>query len=229
MDPILELHDSNGATLTNDDWRTGGQEAEILASGIAPSDDHESAIIRTVPAGSFTAIIRGKNGEFGLGLIEVYDIGTTTSAAAEEERAERSGEPDAPQATVELGNLSVRAEVEGADNILIDGIIMQGGNPKRVLFRALGPSIQSGGQPVPGTLQDPTMEVRDGNGGLLLANDDWQQAPNASEIQATGLAPSNNKESAVLLSLPAGNYTSVVRGANDPVGIALSETYKLDN
>jgi hypothetical protein len=229
MDPILELHDSNGTTLTNDDWRTGGQEAEIQASGIAPSDDRESAIIRTVPAGSFTAIIRGKNGEFGLGLIEVYDIGTTTSAAAEEERAERPGEPNAPEAAIELGNLSVRADVQTGDNILIDGIIMQGGNPKRILFRALGPSIQSGGQPVPGRLQDPTMEVRDGNGGLLRSNDDWQQAQNASEIQATGLAPSNSKESAVLLSLPAGNYTSVVRGANNTFGIALSETYKLDN
>jgi hypothetical protein len=123
----------------------------------------------------------------------------------------------------------VRADVQTGDNILIDGIIMQGGNPKRILFRALGPSIQSGGQPVPGTLQNPTMEVRDGNGGLIRSNDDWQQATNASEIQATGLAPSNSKESAVLLSLPAGNYTSVVRGVNNTTGIALSETYKLDN
>jgi hypothetical protein len=229
MDPILELHDSNGTTLTNDNWRTGGQQAEIQASGIAPSDDRESAIIRTVSAGSFTAVIRGANNTTGIGLIEVYDIGTTTSAAAEEERAERPGEPDAPEAAIELGNLSVRADVQTGDNILIDGIIMQGGNPKRVLFRALGPSIQSGGQPVPGTLQNPTMEVRDGNGGLLRSNDDWQQAQNASEIQATGLAPSNSKESAVLLSLPAGNYTSVVRGVNDTTGIALSETYKLDN
>jgi hypothetical protein len=229
MDPILELHDSNGATLTNDNWRTGGQEGEIQASGIAPSDDRESAIIRTVPAGSFTAVIRGANNTTGIGLIEVYDLGTITSAAAEEERAEQPNEPNAPEAAIELGNLSVRADVQTADNILIDGIIMQGGNPKRILFRALGPSIQSGGQPVPGTLQNPIMEVRDGNGALLRSNDDWQQAPNASEIQATGLAPSNSKESAVLLSLPAGNYTSVVRGVNNTTGIALSETYKLDN
>jgi hypothetical protein len=232
MDPILELHDSNGATLTNDNWRTGGQENEIQNSGLAPSDDRESAIIRTVPAGSFTAIIRGANNTTGIGLIEIYDIGSTTSAAAEEAKAERAREPDSPdspEATIELGNLSVRGDVQTGDNILIDGIIMQGGTPKRILFRALGPSIQSGGQPVPGTLQDPTMEVRDGNGDLLRSNDDWQQAPNASEIQNTGLAPSNNKESAVLLMLPAGNYTSVVRGVGSATGIALSETYKLDN
>jgi hypothetical protein len=232
MDPILELHDSNGATLTNDNWRTGGQENEIQNSGLAPSDDRESAIIRTVPPGGFTAIIRGANNTTGIGLIEIYDLGSSTFAAAEEAKAEGAREPDAPDspdATIELGNLSVRGDVQTGDNILIDGIIMQGGTPKRILYRALGPSIQSGGQPVPGTLQDPTMEVRDRNGNLLRANDDWQQAPNASEIQNTGLAPSNNKESAVLLSLPAGNYTSVVRGVGNTTGIALSETYKLDN
>jgi hypothetical protein len=229
MDPILELHDSNGATLTNDNWRTGGQETEIQQSGLAPTDDRESAIIRSVPAGNFTAIIRGANNTTGIGLIEVYDLGTVTSAAAEEEKLEGRSAPNAPEAAVELGNLSVRAEVQSGDNILIDGIIMQGGNPKRILFRALGPSVQSNGQPVPGTLQDPNLEVRDANGVQLRFNDDWQQAPNAAEIQATGLAPSNPKESAILLSLPAGNYTSIVRGVNNTTGIALSETYKLDN
>ena len=224
MDPVLELHDSNGQTITNDDWRMGGQQGEIQASGLAPSDDREAAIIRTVPPGNFTAIIRGANNTTGIGLIEVYDLGSV--AAAEQE--ERTG-PDAAEATIELGNLSVRADVQTGDNILIDGIILRGGAAKRVLFRALGPSIRSNNQPVPGTLQDPTLEVRDANGTQLRANDDWQQAPNASEIQATGLAPSNNKESAILLSLSAGNYTSIVRGVNNTTGIALSETYKLDN
>ena len=232
MDPILELHDSNGQTITNDNWRTGGQETEIQQSGLAPSDDRESAIIRSVPAGNFTAIIRGANNTTGIGLIEVYDLGTVTTAEAEEEKlAERPAPdaPDAPDAVVELGNLSVRADVQTGDNVLIDGIILRGGNPKRVLFRALGPSVQSNGQPVPGTLQDPNLEVRDANGIQLRFNDDWQQAPNATEIQNTGLAPSNPKESAILLSLPAGNYTSIVRGVNNTTGIALSETYKLDN
>jgi hypothetical protein len=213
MDPILELHDSNGQTLTNDNWRTGGQETEIQQSGLAPTDDRESAIIR------------GANNTPGIGLIEVYDLGTV--ATAEEE--ERFEQPSAPEAAIELGNLSVRADVQTGDNILIDGIILRGGNPKRVLFRALGPSIQSNGNPLPGTLQNPTMEVHDSNGTLLRSNDDWQQAPNASEIQSTGLAPSDSRESAVLLSLTAGNYTSVVRGVNDTTGIALSETYKLGN
>ncbi len=225
MDPILELHDSNGQTITNDNWRTGGQEAEIQQSGLAPSDDREAAIIRTVPAGNFTAIIRGANNTTGIGLIEVYDLGTVASA----EKEEKIEQPEVTAAAIELGNLSVRANVQTDDNILIDGIILRGGNPKRVLFRALGPSIQSNGNPVPGTLQDPTLELRDANGAQLQSNDDWQQASNASDIQATGLAPSDPKESAILMSLPAGNYTSLVRGVNRTTGIALSEAYKLDN
>jgi hypothetical protein len=225
MDPILELHDSNGQTITNDNWRAGGQETEIQQSGLAPADDREAAIIRTVPAGNFTAIIRGANDTTGIGLIEVYDLGTITSAE-EEERFER---PDAPAAAIELGNLSVRANVQTDDNVLIDGIILRGGNPKRVVFRALGPSLKSNGNPVPGTLQNPTMELHDQNGVLLQSNDDWEQASNASEIQATGLAPSDPKESAILMSLTSGNYTTIVRGVDRTTGIALNEAYKLNN
>ncbi|MEY2572811.1 MAG: hypothetical protein QOJ87_1024 [Verrucomicrobiota bacterium] len=226
MDPVLELHDSNGATLTNDNWRTGGQETEIQQSGLAPADDHEAAIIRTVPAGNYTAVISGAGNSSGIGLVEVYDLGSV-GAAEKEERTER--DPDAPQATVELGNLSVRADVQTDDNVLIDGIILRGGTSKRVFFRALGPSVKSNGVPVPGTLQNPILELRDANGAQLQLNDDWQQATNASEIQATGLAPSDPKESAILTSLTSGNYTTILRGVNRSTGIALSEAYKLDN
>jgi hypothetical protein len=112
---------------------------------------------------------------------------------------------------------------------LIDGIILRGGSAKRVLFRALGPSVKSNGVPVPGSLQNPILELRDANGVQLQSNDDWQQAANASDIQATGLAPSDPKESAILMSLSAGNYTTILRGVNRTTGIALSEAYKLDN
>ena len=105
------------------------------------------------------------------------------------EKEEKIEQPNAPEAAIELGNLSVRADVQTGDNVLIDGIILRGGNQKRVLFRALGPSVKSNGNPVPGALQDPTLELRDQNGALLGANDDWQSANNASEIQSTGLAP----------------------------------------
>jgi hypothetical protein len=226
QDPILELHDSQGGTLTNDNWRQGNQEAEIQQSGLAPKDEREAAIIRTVPAGTYTAIIRSADGAPGIGLIEVYDLGTVGAAEVENRAVEQEA---ATAAVSELGNLSVRADAQTDDNALIDGIILRGAVPKRILFRALGPSVKVHGTTIPGALQDPTLEVRDQNGLLLRANDDWGDAPNASEIQSTGLAPPNNKESAVLLTLGPGNFTSIVRGANRTSGIALSETYKLDN
>jgi hypothetical protein len=214
QDPILELHDSNGSVITNDNWRSS-QEAEIQQSGLAPTDDRESAIIRTVPAGNYTAIIRGVNNTTGIGLIEIYDLGTTASNQSETLEATASNE---------LGNLSVRADVRTDDNVLIDGLILRGGTPKRVLVRALGPSVQ-----VPGALQDPTLELHDGNGALLLGNDNWKDAPNASQIQATGLAPTDDRESAILMTLAPGNYTTIMRGANRTTGIGLAEAYKLDN
>jgi hypothetical protein len=226
QDPVLELHDSNGAVITNDNWRDS-QETEIQQSGLAPTDDREAAIIRTVPAGTYTGIIRGANNTTGVGLIEVYDLGG--SAAVEQENlATKPAESEAAN-TLELGNLSVRAAVGTDDNVLIDGVILRGGTPKRVLFRALGPSVKVNGAPVPGALQDPTLELHDGNGALLLSNDNWKDAPNAAEIQATGLAPTDDHESAILMTLSPGNYTTVMRGVNRTTGIGLAEAYKLDN
>jgi hypothetical protein len=208
-DPVLELHDAKGSPgLINDNWKTT-QETEIKQSGLAPSDDKESAIIKRLDPGAYTAIIKNADGSPGIGLIELYDLS--------------SDEPG------ELGNLSVRSQVQTGDNVLIDGVIIQKTTPKRVLFRALGPSVKVNGETVPGALADPTIEVFDGNGNLLRANDDWRMAINMLEIQATGLAPPDDKESAVLLLLSPGSYTSVVKGAGGSTGISLSEVYKLNN
>jgi hypothetical protein len=203
--PVLELHDSNGHVLSNDDWRST-QEAEIQGSGLAPADDHESAIIKRLPAGDYTAIIRGANSSAGIGLVELYDLDSTDPG--------------------ELGNLSVRALVQTDDDVLIDGVILRGGNPKRVVFRAIGPELHDRG--VQGELQDPTLDVYDQNGTLLRTNDNWKDAPNSAEIQSAGLAPTDDRESAILLTLPSGNYTSIVRGVSRTTGIALSEAFKLD-
>jgi hypothetical protein len=208
QDPYLEIHDSSGsAPLTNDNWRST-QEAEIQQTGLAPTDDRESAIVKRLPAGNYTAIIKGADGNPGIGVVELYDLSGT--------------EPG------ELGNLSVRADVSTGDNVLFNGVILRGGNSKRVLFRALGPSVKVNGNPVPGSLQDPILELHDGNGATMATNDNWPDAPNAAEIQATGLAPPDNHESAVLMTLPPGNYTTVVRGVGNTTGIGLAEAYKLN-
>ena len=205
QDPIVELHDSSGGVVTNDNWRTT-QESDIEQTGIAPSDDRESAIVTSLRQGNYTAVIRGVGGTSGVALMEIYDLQSTT-----------------PE---QLGNLSVRADVGTGDNVLIDGLIIRGETPRRVVLRALGPALQRSG--VSGALEDPTLGLHDGNGTLLTQNDDWKTASNAAEIEAAGFAPEDDRESAILMILGAGNYTAVVAGAKGTTGIALAEAYKLD-
>jgi len=205
--PVLELRDSSGSLIrSNDDWRIGGQEAEIIATGLQPGNDLESAIVETLPANnsSYTAIVRGTNNGTGVGLIEAYDLDRTVDA--------------------NLVNISTRGLVQTADDVMIAGTIVAGPGSQRMLVRAIGPSV-----PVPGALSDPTLELRDSNGMLIRANDNWRSDQEA-EIIATGLQPTNNEESAILETL-LGNgtsYTAIVRGVNNATGVALVEMYGLD-
>jgi hypothetical protein len=208
-DPHLELHDNTGSPpLINDNWRDS-QEAEIEQTGLAPTHDNESAVVKRLPPGNYTAIIRNADGTPGIGVVELYDLSANDPS--------------------ELGNLSVRADVGTDDNVLIAGLILSSGDPRRVVCRALGPSVKVNGNTVPGTLQNPTLDLHNANGTLLRNNDNWPDAPNAAEIVATGLAPPDTNESAILMSLGPGNYTSIVRGVNRTTGIALAEAYKLNN
>jgi hypothetical protein len=208
QDPTVELHDGAGNTVAfNDNWRAT-QQTDIQQTGLAPSDDRESAIVATLAAGNYTVILRGANNSTGIGVVEIYDL-------------------DPPSGS-ELVNESIRADVQTNDNVLIDGAIIAGVTPRRVLFRALGPSLNIGGNPIPGRLNDPVMELHDANGALLATNDNWRSASNASEIQAT-LPPPDDRESAILLSLGPGSYTTIVRGAGGTTGIAINEIFRLDN
>ena len=168
--PRLELFDQSGVMIdANDDWRTFNEE-EIKASQLAPPSNLESAIIRRLDPGSYTAIIRGAEDTGGIGLVEVYDLeGETIS---------------------ELANISTRGKVSVNDDALIGGIILRGGNSQNVLVRGIGPSI---GATVPNALPDPRLELRDQNGALLQANDNWR-SDQEEEIQATGIPPSDDLE-----------------------------------
>jgi hypothetical protein len=208
-DPTLELHDGSGALLvSNDDWKES-QQAEIEQSGLAPADDRESAIIRTLAPGPYTAIVRGKNGTAGIGLVEVYDLGQSGNSR--------------------LANISTRGLVETGDNVMIGGFIA-GPNDRgntAIVVRAIGPSLTSKG--VPGAVQDPKLELHDQNGAVIASNDDWQTDPNANKVQSAGLAPNDPRESAIYNSMAPAGYTAIVRGANDTVGVALVEAYNLEN
>ena len=205
-DPTLELRDSSGGLIrSNDNWRTD-QEAEIIATTIPPSSDLESAIVETLPANnaSYTAIVRGINNGTGVGLVEAYDL---------------DGGVDS-----ELANISTRGLVQTEDNVLIAGTIVLGNPSQRMLIRAIGPSLGLSGK-----LADPTLELRDGNGALLGTNDNWRTNQEA-EIIATTIPPTNDLESALVVTRPAGGaaYTAIVRGVGGTTGIAVVEIYALN-
>ncbi|HZE57678.1 MAG TPA: PKD domain-containing protein [Chthoniobacterales bacterium] len=133
-----------------------------------------------------------------------------------------------------LLNISTRMQVGLVDNVLIGGFIVQGTGQKKLILRAIGPSLAALG--VPGPLADPALELHDASGAVIARNDNWQTtqiggvitASQATDIQGSGIAPSNPAESATIVSLAAGNYTVIVRGANNSSGMGLVEAYDLD-
>jgi hypothetical protein len=134
---------------------------------------------------------------------------------------------------VHLANISTRAVVGNLDAALIGGYIVRGDTPKRVVIRALGPSLTANGLPVPGALQDPFLEVHDGTGALIASNNNWRDDPNSQGVIDAGIAPTEPNESALLLTLPANStglgYTAVVQGAGGTTGVGLVEVYDIDS
>jgi hypothetical protein len=204
-DPVVELRRSS-FTITNDNWRDNPtQAAAIIASGIPPTNDLESAIVATLNPGAYTAVVTGKNGTSGVALVEVYDLSQAVDS--------------------KLANLSTRAFAGTSDNIVIAGFMLGGGGGDTgIVVRGIGPSLTAAG--VPDALADPTLELRDGNGELRAANNDWQDnSIQAAELMAAGLAPSNQLESGIALVLPPGLYTALLAGRNGGTGIGLVEVY----
>jgi len=206
QNPTLELHDHTGAVIaSNDNWMNAPNKQEIINSGLAPSNNLESAILTSLNPGAYTAIVRGVNNGTGIALVESYDLN--------------------PAAASKLGNMSTRALVQTGDNVMIGGFIITGSGQKNVIVRAIGPSLAQRG--ITNPLLDPTLELHNGNGAVIAFNDNWRDTQQA-EIQATGLAPTNDRESAIVRTLAPGNYTAIVRGKNNTIGIALVEVYGLN-
>jgi hypothetical protein len=204
-DPVLELHGPAGfTTIVNNNWRDT-QETEIQATGIAPVNDLESAIIGNLAPGAYTGIVRGNGNTSGIALVEVYDLNQSVAS--------------------KLANISTRALVGTGDSIVIAGFILGNGpGDDRVVVRGIGPSLTAFG--VPNALANPTLELRDNNGSLLSTNNDWQDNPaQAALLTAAGLAPTNNLESGIAATLPPGLYTVLLTGLNNGTGIGLVEVY----
>src|SRR5206468_11693307 len=221
--PTLELHDSVGAVIaSNDNWThtiiggiiTSDQRADIRASGHAPQDGRESAIIADLPAGNYTAILRGVNNTTGVALVEVYDL--------------------SPGANSSLGNISTRSFVQTGEHVMIGGFIVQGSGRKRVIIRAIGPELTQFG--IADALANPRLELHNRTGTLIASNDNWQTTVlggiitnnQVSDIQNSGHAPTVASESAIIADLQPGNYTAILHGVSNTTGVALVEVYDLN-
>lgn len=202
--PLLELRGASGVLVArNDNWRDT-QEAEILNSGISPADSLESAIVATLPPGSYTALVQGAAGGEGVAVAEIYELDPASDSA--------------------LANISTRALVDSS-NVMISGLIVRGTETANLVIRAIGPSLASA--TITGPLNDPHLSIYDQSGTLVAANNDWQETQK-SELEIRGLAPADNREAAILTTLAPGSYTAVVSGAPGQNGVALIEVYCLN-
>jgi hypothetical protein len=210
-DPTLEFHDQAGVQIFDDNWKDNpSQASQVQSSGLAPTFDAESAIVpfggsspfRPGPGFTgYTAVLRGKGNTTGIGVVEAYAFFPI------------------------LANISARGLVGIGDDVLIGGFILRSGNESpRIVVRGIGPSLKASG--VANPLPDPVLELRDGNAAAITSNDNWTDAQ-MDALQTVGLAPTDDKEAALLMRLAPGAYTAIIRGKGNATGVALVEVYNL--
>ncbi len=205
-DPVLNVYNSSHTLIaTNDNWQSDPNHFIVESNGLAPANLSESAAARSLAPGAYTVIVTGKDATSGIGLVEVYDI--------------------EPLSNSTLANMSTRGSVGTLDNVLISGFVIGDVGSSTVIVRALGPSLAAYG--LSGVLSDPTLEIYDSTGSLIASNDNWLDNVNWIDVRKNALSPTSPSESALVLHLPAGAYTAIVRGANDGTGIGLAEVYTL--
>jgi hypothetical protein len=202
-DPVLYLYDSLGSLVaSNDNWRSD-QAQTIQETGLAPSDDRESALVASLSPGPYTAVLFDANQSAGVALFEFYDL-----------------EPNSSQ----LLDLSTRGSVLTSDRVLIGGFIIYGNQPTSFVLRAIGPSLSLAGVSDP--LVDPSLQLYNSEGALVFQNDNWR-SDQEQLILESSLAPSDDRESAIFANLTPGPYTAVVTGVANSTGTALFEIYRL--
>jgi hypothetical protein len=206
--PTLELYSGNTLLASNDDWQNQppADRQAVIDSTIPPTNNLESALVRTLPANgtTYTAVVRGVGNTTGIAVVQVYDLDRSVDSR--------------------LANVSTRGFVQTGDNVLFAGTIVLGQTSQRVIVRAIGPSLN-----LPGKIADPTLQLLDANGTQVAANDNWRSNQEV-DIIATTVAPTNDLESAIVTTLSGNgsNYTVIVRGVNNSTGIAVVEVYALN-
>ena len=201
--PVLELHDSTGALIEeNDDWTSLPPGTVPLE--LQPASSAESVIVTSLPPGGYTAVLRSFDGSTGNALCELYDLAPGNSS---------------------VRNISTRGVAGMGDDVMIGGFIIGGTDSAKVIVRAIGPSLTAAG--VAGALSDPVLELHDVQGSLIFQNDDWRSDQEQQIIDST-VPPSSDKEAAIVATLPPGAYTAIVHGSGGTTGVALVEIYSLD-
>ena len=208
-DPYLELRGSSGALIRkNNNWKDD-QRSEIEGTGFQPTNDLESVIVATLVPGAYTALLTGNGGTTGIGTVELYDMNLAADS--------------------ELANISTRGFVQTGNQVMIAGFTLGSNNnsPTDICVRGRGPSLSNSG--LSNVLADPTLELHNANGTIMVSNDDWESDPvSAADMIANGLALSDPKESGIYTSLaPPGQFTAVLAGKNGGVGIGLVEVYNV--
>jgi hypothetical protein len=207
IDPKIQLVRMRDRAIIAVDTQSEFNREEIIALGLGVDLVHnESAMLITLEPGAYTADTTPGQGP-GIGIFEVFEI-------------DRADQP--------LINISTRGQVGTDEGIMIAGFIIEGSGEQTVAVRAIGPSLANYG--VPNPLADPTIElVRQSDHATLAINDNWKDAPNAAELAASGFAPSNDLESAILIRLPPGAYTAVMKGARNATGNGIVEVYRVSH
>lgn len=202
IDPRLKLFDSAGNLLAvNEGWTS--QHDELVATGLAPAHERDSAMVATLTPGAYTVVLESSSQSPGTGLFELYDLAPLDS---------------------ETRNLSTRGRVGTGDHSMVAGFTIGGDRPSRVIVRGIGPSLAASGISDP--LPDPTLELHAADGSLLFSNDNWRSGEEEL-IVASGLPPSHDAEAAIVATLNPGSYTAILRGTGDTVGNALIEVFRL--
>jgi hypothetical protein len=227
-DPSLTIVNSAGQTVAqNDNWENGANSGAIVANSTRlgafqfKAGSRDSALLVTLPPGSYSAVVSGVNDATGVALVEVYDA-----------------DPDAATArTHRLVNIATRGQVSGGDDVLIAGLVVAGPGPRTYLIRAVGPTLLGAPFNVSTALRDPFLQIFQGNR-LLRENDDIDAPSSAlatlrnaarqvGAFTLTERRADSGLDAAMLITLPPGAYTAKVSGFEGTTGIALIEIYEM--
>ncbi len=218
--PVIEVYRGSSAVADNDQWGDNPNAADIAAVGqqvgataLDDNDTNSAALLMTLEPGAYTFTVRGTNNSSGIVLMEVYETDSTGASFA---------------------NISTRAYAAQGNSATIGGFVVTGNMPKKILMRAVGPTLTSYGIAESQVLLDPTIELRQGTT-ILATNDNWVENQNAAEITNTsaliGASPlhsSDTESAALLIELEPGVYTFSVSGKDGSTGLVLAEIYDAD-